>query len=215
MAKQASAVSTLDRLSLPAKAGLGFFVMVLVALFYFILFYGDVDKDIAAQQQTEAALRAQLQEAEESKELYQKDLDEKTRRQQLAKEQKKILPDNAETPSFLSAVQSVATVSGINLTAYSPTEEIPLEFYAKVPMSLKATGKFHQMAKFFHGIGQLDRIINVEDIQMNVVSQSNADDAEDNEIRVEVSCLATAFRALKDGEAGTAQRARGRGTGKK
>lgn len=213
MAK-ASAGSALDRLSLPAKAGMGLAFAVLTALFYFILFYGDVDKDLATQQQSEATLRKQLQEAEESKELYQKDLDEKTRRQQLAREQKKILPDDAETPSFLSAIQSVATVSGINLTAYSPTEQIPLEFYAKVPMSLKATGKFHQVAKFFHGVGQLDRIINVEDIQMSVLARGKDSVEGEDEVNVEVSCLATAFRALKEGETATGDRARGRGKGK-
>ena len=38
------------------------------------------------------------------------------------------------------------------------------KFFARVPMKLTLPGKFHQIAKFFYGVGQLDRIINIENI---------------------------------------------------
>ena len=59
-----------------------------------------------------------------------------------------------QMPTFLSTIQDVATVSGINLTSWSPIEELPEEFYAKVPMKLTLIGKFHQVLKFFYGVGQ-------------------------------------------------------------
>ena len=158
--------STLDRLPPVAKVGVGFLFAVLIGLLYFVVFYSDVDNDLSQQKSQENRLKSQLEDAEKSREEYQKDADEKTRREQQAREQKKILPDDPETPTFLSAIQDVATVSGINLTSWSPTEEVPMEFYAKVPMKLTLSGKFHQVAKFFYGVGQLDRIINVEDIRI-------------------------------------------------
>ncbi len=42
----------------------------------------------------------------------------------------------------------------------------PAGVLLQVPMQLTLSGKFHQVAKFFHGVGQLDRIINLEDIQI-------------------------------------------------
>ncbi len=68
------------------------------------------------------------------------------------------------------------------------------EFYAKVPMKLTLIGKFHQVAKFFHGVGQLDRIINVEDIRIKNPKVTG------DEVQVEVECLATAFRSTRPGE---------------
>jgi type IV pilus assembly protein PilO len=184
--------STLDRLPPVAKVGVGFLFVVLIALLYFVVFYSDVDRDLGSAQQTEVNLKARLVEAETSREQYQKDADEKTRREQQAREQKKILPDDAETPSFLSTIQDVATVSGINLTSWSPTEQVPMEFYAKVPMKLTLSGKYHQVAKFFYDVGRADRIINVEDIQIKK-AKLGADE-------VDVECLATAFRATRAGE---------------
>ena len=186
--------STLERLPPIAKVGVGFLFTVLIGLLYFVVFYSDVDNDLTQAKGQESKLRMQLVEAEKSREEYQKDADEKTRREQQAREQKKILPDEAETPTFLSTIQDVATVSGINLTSWSPTEEQPMEFYAKVPMKLTLSGKFHQVAKFFHSVGQLDRIINVEDIHIK------SPKAVGDEVQVEVECLATAFRSSCTGE---------------
>jgi type IV pilus assembly protein PilO len=186
--------SSLDRLPPVAKAGFALLVVGLVGLLYFVVFYGDVDGAISQAQQKEGSLHGELAQAETSKAEYQKDLDEKTRREQTAREQKRVLPDDPEMPAFLSALQGVATISGVNLTAWSPVDEQIEEFYAKVPMRLSLTGRFHQIAKFFNSVGQLDRIINVENIQIkNPHLQSD-------DVIVDVTCLATAFRSTKTGE---------------
>ena len=100
----------------------------------------------------------------------------------------------------------MATIAGVNLTSWSPLDESVGEFYAKVPMKLTLAGKFHQVAKFFHGVGQLDRIINIENIQAKVaaVAAKNAD-----EVDIVVDCLATAFRAVRASDA-TKRRGTGR-----
>jgi len=184
--------STLDRLPPVAKVGVGILFAVLIGLLYFVVFYSDVDNDLTQQVALETKLNGQLAEAEKSREDYQKDADEKTRREQQGREQKKILPDDPEMPAFLATIQDVATVSGVNLTSWSPTEQIPEEFYARVPMKLTLTGKFHQVVKFFHGVGQQDRIINLEDIR---IRKTKADSDE-----VDVECRATAFRSTRPGE---------------
>lgn len=191
---QAQGGSALERLPPAAKVGVGVLFAVLIGLLYFVVFYSDVDNDLTQAKTMESRLKQQLAEAEKSREEYQRDADEKTRREQQAREQKKILPDDAETPTFLSTIQDVATISGINLTSWSPTEEVPMEFYAKVPMKLTLVGKFHQVAKFFYGVGQQDRIINVEDI--HIAKKKLTSD------EVDVECLTTAFRATKNGESG-------------
>jgi type IV pilus assembly protein PilO len=196
-AKPAAAAggSTLDRLPPIARVGVGLVLVALFALLYFVVFYGDVDTQISSAVQREGTLRGQLAKSEESKREYQKDQDEKTRREQLARDQKKVLPDDPEMPSFLSALQGVATISGVSLKAWSPVEETAEEFYAKVPMKLSVSGRFHQIAKFFNGVGQLDRIINVENIQIKDPKPAS------DEVLVNVECLATAFRSVKAGEA--------------
>lgn len=202
--------NALTRLSAPAKLVFTLVLAVVVAALYFVVFYVDLDGQISQEQAREGTLRGDLQKAEEAKEAYQKDLEEKTRKQQLVREQKKILPDEAETPAFLAALQGVATVSGVQLTSYKPEDEVPDQYYVRVPMSLSVSGRFHQIARFFYGVGQLDRVINIEEINMKLRGDSKAAGA-GGEVILDVTCLATAFRAIRPGESGGTGRARGRG----
>jgi type IV pilus assembly protein PilO len=203
-AKPGREASSIERMGPVGKFGLTFLFVLLIGAAYFIGFFEELSEQITAAHDRESALRAELQRALASKEAYQRDLEEKTRREQLGREQKKVLPDDPETPAFLSALQGSAIIAGVNLTSWSPTEEVPREFYAKVPMKLTLTGKFHQVVKFFHSVGQLDRIINIENIQLKSVQDKEAD------VEVSVECLATAFRAVRLEEAG-ASRQRGAG----
>lgn len=187
--------SALDRLSPAGKVLVGMIFVALIGVLYFVFFYAELDAQIANSKQKFTALSSELAKAQESKEAYQKDLDEKTRRETLSQQQKKILPDDPEMPAFLQALQNTATISGVELTSWSPADEIPQEFFARVPMKLTLKGKFHQVAKFVYSVGQLDRIINIENILLK--NPSSAGD----EVLVEVECLATAFRAVKSGEA--------------
>ena len=192
----AASSGALDRLPPIAKVGVGFLFVVLVGLLYFVVFYGELDNDLTSARQREDSLGDELKKAETSKDEYQKDRDETTRREAQAREQKKILPDDPEVPSFLSALQGVATNSGVSLTQWTPVEEMPSEFYAKVPMKLALLGKFHQVVKFFQSVGQIDRIINVENIKIKdpkIIGQ---------DVEIQVECLATAFRGLRSGESG-------------
>ncbi len=191
-------------LPLVAKIAITIVAFIFVGVGYFVVFFGDVDAQLSSEKNRETNLRSELTKAQESNKAYQADLEEKTRREKQAQEQKKVLPDEAETPAFLSAIQGVATISGVNLNSFTPRDEVSEQYYAKVPMELTVSGRFHQIARFFYGVGQLDRIINIEDIDMT--SRGSSKKGEDSDVILDVKCLATAFRAKKAGEAQTGRR---------
>jgi type IV pilus assembly protein PilO len=175
-----------------AKLGIGVLFVALIGVAYFVVFYGDLASSITAEQSKESKLRGELSTARKNEFSYQQDLAELSDRQQRQRELVKILPTETEYPAFLSAVQNVANVSGIGLTAWSPLPEVPDEFYSRVPMKIELRGRYHQVAKFFHGVGQLDRVINMEKITLNDPKAEGAD------MVVRVEALATAFRAKAD-----------------
>ncbi|MCC6215404.1 MAG: type 4a pilus biogenesis protein PilO [Polyangiaceae bacterium] len=180
------------KLPLIAKFGVGAGLLALVGVAYFVVFYGDIAARIGAEQKKERELRTQLETARANEFAYQKDLAELTERQQRQRELNKVLPAAAEYPAFLSSLQSVANVAGVSLSAWTPQEEQREQFYARVPMKLAIVGRYHQVAKFFFGVGQLDRIINMENITMHEPSVEGSD------VIVKVEALATAFRALSE-----------------
>jgi type IV pilus assembly protein PilO len=72
-------------------------------------------------------------------------------------------------------------------------EERQEAFFAKVPMRLEMTGRFHQVAKFAYEIGKLDRIINVENIQLGNPKKVGDD------VIMNARCLATTFHMTNKG----------------
>ncbi len=199
--------STLAKLPLAAKIGVGAGLFALIGIAYFVVFYGDIESSIKAAQGKEQSLRSDLADARKNEFAYQKDLAELTDRQQRQRELNKVLPVDTEYPAFLSAVQTVANVSGISLTAWSPQAEVPEQFYARVPMKVSLVGRYHQVAKFFYGVGQLDRIINMENISLTDPKVQGDD------VVVKTEALATAFRAVSDAKPETAADKRGAAIG--
>jgi type IV pilus assembly protein PilO len=187
--------SALSRLNLPAKIGIGVALVALSGVVYFVVFYGDLATSIKAEQAKERQLDGDLANAKKAQRAYQMDLAELADRQQRQRELNKVLPATTEYPAFLSAVQSVANVAGVNLSAWTPQDEAPEQFYARVPMRLEFEGRFHQLAKFFYNVGQLDRIINVENITLTDPVVRG------DEVILKVSALATAFHSLEEGHA--------------
>jgi type IV pilus assembly protein PilO len=180
----------LGRRPLVAQVVVGVVAVSVIAIAYYLIIYSDVARDISNQTRQNAALKEDLAKAKQAEFDYHKDLVELTERQQKQRELNKVLPQTTEHPAFLSAVQGVANVSGVVLQGWNPQDEILQKFYAKVPMKVSLSGKYHQIAKFFYGVGQLDRIINVENISLT------APRVVGDEVQLKVECLTTAFRAV-------------------
>jgi type IV pilus assembly protein PilO len=181
---------SLNRLAPAAKLGLTLGLMLLVGAGYVFAFHFDVQDSLDAAHASGVKLTAELNEARAGEQAYQKDLAELAEREQRQKELNQILPATTEYPQFLSAVQSAANSSGVSLSAWTPREKVPDKFYARVPMKLELSGRFHQIARFFYNVGQLDRIINMENISMTDPVRV------DQDVVLKVEALATAFHVI-------------------
>lgn len=191
-----AAGSSLSRLAPAAKAGLTVGVLMLFGAGYYFVFHGEIEDQLAAAQAKGITLTQDLNKARAAEQAYQKDLAEMAEREQRQKELSQILPPTTEYPQFLSAVQSAANDSGVSLSAWTPRERVPDKYYARVPMKVELSGRFHQIARFFYNVGQLDRIINMENIAMT--DPKSVDD----EIVLKAEALATAFHVIDNPEAG-------------
>src|SRR4051812_46149639 len=168
----------------------GFFLVVLVGFAYYVLFYGDIADAIAKEKKQEQTLETDLAKVKQAQFEYQRDLAELAQRQQRQRELNTVLPESTQYPAFLSSIQGVANVAGVTLQGWTPQDEIVQKFFAKVPMRLNLEGKYHQVAKFFYGVGQLDRIINIENISLTQPKMAGGD------VELKIECLATAFHTL-------------------
>lgn len=186
----AKATPALSRVPTAGKVGIGFGVLALTAAAYWVVFYGDISSQITAAQTKGKQLLKSLADARKVEVKYQADLKELATREQRQRELEKVLPQKTEYPAFLSALQSVANVTGVTLSAWAPQGEAREKYYARIPMKLELEGRFHQIAKFFYGVGQVDRIINIENITIT------DPEVRDEDVYVKVEALATAFRTV-------------------
>jgi type IV pilus assembly protein PilO len=194
---------SLAKLPTVARVGVAVALLALAGVVYYVVFYGEIASAIDAAKAQEQQLSEELAQARKAEFAYQKDLAELADRQQGQRELNKILPMQSEYPAFLSALQNVANVAGVQLAAWTPSPEVADQFYVRVPMKLELVGRYHQIAKFFYGVSQLDRIINLENVNLGRPEVKGED------VVVHADVLATAFRAIGDPakEAGKDKRA--------
>lgn len=182
---------SLSRLPLAGKIGFGALFCALLGVAYYVLLHTDVAARIDREKQHSNELEAELSKQRQSQASYFADRDELAMRQQKQRELNKVLPTESQAATFLSALQTVSNISGIDLKAWSPLEEVPQTFFAKVPMRLQLTGRFHQIAKFIYEVGKQDRIINMENLELSEPK------IEGEDVILKASCLATTFHLLK------------------
>jgi type IV pilus assembly protein PilO len=182
---------SLARLPLPARIGFGAVFVVLLALVYWVVFFTEVSAKIESANRQSTDLQTELARQQQAQAGYLVDRDELVMRQQRQRELNKVLPADTEAAAFLSALQQVSNVSGVDLKGWKPEEEQTQAFFAKVPMRLELSGRFHQVAKFMYEVGRLDRVINIENIDLSDPKVIGDD------VDLKARCLATTFHALK------------------
>ena len=186
---QATSLS-LSKLTTPAKLGVGALVMVLFFALYWVVFYSDISAKLSSAKTQKEHLATDLSTQERAQALFIKDKDDLAAMQLREKDLNRALPAQTEAPAFLSALQQVANVSGVDLKAWQPMDEQTQSFYAKFPMKLELSGKFHQIAKFAYEAGKVERIINVENLEMGDPK------LEGDEVKLKAKCLATTFHSV-------------------
>ena len=182
---------SLNRLPIAGKIGVGALLVSLLGVAYYVLLHTDVAARIDREKHNTGELEAELSRQNQSKASYFADRDELAMRQQKQRELNKVLPTDTEAATFLSAIQAVSNISGIDLKAWTPLEEVPQAFFAKVPMRMQITGRFHQIAKFIYEVGKQDRIINMENLELGDPK------VEGEDVVLKASCLATTFHLTK------------------
>src|SRR5512138_3120157 len=76
------------------------------------------------------------------------------------------LPNSREIPSILENLNSLGTANGLEVVFVKPNPDVPKDFYAEVPISIKMRGGYHQVGAFFDAVSKLPRIINISNVSI-------------------------------------------------
>jgi len=100
----------------------------------------------------------------------------------------KKLPEKKEIPSLLASVSQSGQDAGLEFLLFEPKPEVQKEFYAEIPVSIKVSGGYHNVALFFDKVARLSRIVNMDNINMSRIKQ-------DDELNT--SCTAITYRFVE------------------
>ena len=106
------------------------------------------------------------------------------------------LPNKTEVAELLVDISQTGLASGLEFELFKPQGEVPREFYAELPISIRVKGDYHEFGNFISGVAALPRIVTVHDIEM-------APGKDGGELTMDM--LAKTYRYIDEEEEGGAQ----------
>ena len=76
------------------------------------------------------------------------------------------LPSKTEVDDLLQDVSQTGLKNGLDIDLFKPENEVPAEFYAELPITLKVTGDFHEFGRFVSDVAALPRIVTLQDFSI-------------------------------------------------
>jgi type IV pilus assembly protein PilO len=122
----------------------------------------------------------------------------------------KQLPDKSQMDALLVDINQAGLGRGLQFELFRPAgSEIRRDFYAELPISVKVTGTYHDMGAFASDVGQLSRIVTLNNVAISAGTDGN----------LSMDATARTFRYLDDAEIAAqrkaAVKAKGKGPAKK
>lgn len=168
-------------------------IVVTTGLNYFA-FIQTIEEQIEGNLSSQATLDQQLIEKKEIREnLTTKNL-EKTIAEQKLNQALEELPTRPGLDELLKAFGDLAKKNGIELSV-EPGIEASDRYFARIPVRMKVTGNYHEIAMFLQDISGMKRIVNVSNIKLGGAT------AKGEKLVLSGEFLATTFRFLEKGAA--------------
>jgi type IV pilus assembly protein PilO len=174
---------------------------IVVAL-WFVWLTGSAEQ-LEAEQKKEEGLRADYQ-----KKLAQAvNLDalrkQREQVQQYVTQIEKQLPSKAEMDALLSDINQAGLGRSLAFEHFRPGQVSVKEYYAELPISIRVTGRYHDIGSFASDIAHLSRIVTLNNVDINQANNT-----------LTMDTTAKTFRYLDPDEVAAQRKATGKG-GKK
>ncbi len=165
-------------------------VAVLVAGYYYHI--EDLQKSLTKVETEEETLRKDF----EKKAFQAANLD--AYRQQMVEMEESFgalvsqLPSDTEVPGLLEDITNKGLLNGLNIATIDLLNEQSKEFYIELPISIVASGSYHDLGAFISGMAGLPRIVTLHDFSISGGGTNSSN--------LSMSIIAKTYR-YKDGDA--------------
>jgi type IV pilus assembly protein PilO len=147
--------------------------ILVVVVGWFLLLSG-VDDQLQAERDKEPNLkqdyRSKLAQAVNLEELRKQKLQVEEYVTQLEKQ----LPGKAEMDALLSDINQAGLGRGLQFELFRPGQVLVKEYYAELPISIRVTGRYHDIGAFAADVANLSRIVTLHNMQIAAAGGKDA-----------------------------------------
>jgi type IV pilus assembly protein PilO len=172
-----------------------FFIVILAVFVYF--FYWPKFEKIASLKAKSTELEAKLATAKRNAaglKKFQAKMKEAEAQFNMAM---KKLPENEEIPSLLTSISDSGQAVGLEFLLFEPKAEKKKEFYAEIPVAMSLRGDYHNLAVFFDQVARLNRIVNIENIQMSRLKKGRGSKTSTSK-ELTATCTAVTYKFIDE-----------------
>ena len=152
--------------SLPRYAVFAVTAMVIVAVLWFLWLNGSQDA-LQIEQDKEETLRADYK----TKLTKAVNLDvlrkQREQVQQYVTQLEKQLPSKSEMDALLSDINQAGLGRSLQFDLFRPGQVAVKEYYAELPITIKVSGRYHDIGSFASDIANLSRIVTLNNLSIN------------------------------------------------
>ena len=151
--------------ALPRYCAFAAVIIAVVAGLWFA-WLSDSELELQAEQAKEVKLRADFQT--KLTKAVNLDVLKKQREQvlQYVTQLEKQLPSKAEMDALLSDINQAGLGRSLQFELFRPGQVIVRDYYAELPISIRVTGKYHDIGSFASDIANLSRIVTLNNLSL-------------------------------------------------
>ena len=188
---------------------------LVMGLWYFVFWEEAVAARAAAEQGLVKA-QSELQAAKDSQAAFEGKKKQVAESEQRLVGQRDVLPLNASSvDNLMQTFQQQSRLVGMSVESWTNEAEEFEDFYARMPIRVRASGSWAQVGEFFRRVSELKRIVSVDKLSLKV--RSNQDLVAGQPPLLDVEFEAATYRFMTDAEreAAAAKPTRRKKAGKK
>ncbi|MCO5122464.1 MAG: type 4a pilus biogenesis protein PilO [Rhizobacter sp.] len=148
------------------KAATWIVLAILVVVVGWFLLLSDAHDELDAERAREPVLkqdyRNKLAQAVNLEELRKQKLQVEEYVTQLEKQ----LPGKAEMDALLSDINQAGLGRGLQFELFRPGQVVVKDYYAELPISIKVTGRYHDIGAFAADVANLSRIVTLHNMSI-------------------------------------------------
>ncbi len=84
-----------------------------------------------------------------------------------------LLPEEQDQAWCLRTISLLGAQTGVEFTLFKPDVPRPQQYYTEHPLEIAVTGGYHQIGSFLGEVANLDRVINIDDLEIATAKDRN------------------------------------------